>query len=472
MKKKNKNIVRYRKPIHLNIGIVVFAIVLLYFLIYLFNFLTDKHISIYEVQKGQIMKTSYYTGLVLRSEDVTYSEEAGNINYYKKEKDKAGFNDLICSIDKDGSISQEITAAGLDGSTLSKEELMDIQELITDFTSAQSDTQFYDVYSFKDNLNANVQENLYLSALNSLSDEMDSAVSQNMFSLVRSQTDGVLAFYTDGYEDITPDNFSADMYNPSAYTKNNLKNNSSINSGQALYKTITDENWYMMIPIDDAATEQYQAEMGEDSDTFIIDVTFKKDDCKTYATASIKNYDSQNFLQLVFNSSMVRYVSDRYLEVELGADDESGLKIPNSAITSKEFLMIPTDYISMGDNSSSKGVIKVTKNKKGKESVEFINTDIYYTDSEANYCYIAGEELALGDILQRPDSSEQYVIRETGSKDGVYNMNKGYAVFKIIDPIASNEEYTIVKTGTSYGLSLYDRIALDGDSISEGEFAN
>ena len=36
----------------------------------------------------------------------------------------------------------------------------------------------------------------------------------------------------------------------------------------------------------------------------------------------------------------------------------------------------------------------------------------------------------------------------------------------------SNEEYTIVKTGTSYGLSLYDRIALDGTSVAEGEFAN
>lgn len=472
MKKKKKNIVRYKKPIHLNIGIVVFAIVMIYFLIYLFNFLTNKHISIYEVQTGQIMRNSYYTGLILRSENVTYSEEAGNINYYKKEKDKAGYNDLICSIDKDGAISREITAAGLDGSTLSKTELMDIQELITDYTSSQSDMQFYNVYSFKDNLNANVQENLYLAALNNLSDQMDSAVSRNTFSLVRSQTDGVLAFYTDGYEDVTPDSFSSDMYNPSGYTKNNLKSNASVNSGQALYKTVTDENWYLMIPINDTETEQYQAEMGEDSDTFIINVTFKKDECKTYATASIRNYDSQNFLQLAFNSSMVRYISDRYLEVELGSDNESGLKIPNSALTSKEFLMIPGDYIGKGDNSSSSGVLKVTTDKKGKESVEFISTDIYYTDSETNYCYVDEEELALGDVLQKPDSSEQYVIRETGSKDGVYNMNKGYAVFKIIDPVASNEEYTIVKTGTSYGLSLYDRIALDGNSVSEGEFAN
>ena len=53
-------------------------------------------------------------------------------------------------------------------------------------------------------------------------------------------------------------------------------------------------------------------------------------------------------------------------------------------------------------------------------------------------------------------------------------MNRGYAVFRIIEPVSnnSNEEYTIVETGTSYGLSLYDRIALDGSSVTEGEFAN
>ena len=163
-----------------------------------------------------------------------------------------------------------------------------------------------------------------------------------------------------------------------------------------------------------------------------------------------------------------------YLEVELGSDDQSGLKIPNSAITTKEFLLIPSDYISQGDNSSDQGVIKITTDNRGKESAEFIQTDIYDTDEENNVCYIDEESLSVGDVIQKPDSDERYTIRETGEKEGVYNMNRGYAVFRIIEPVSnnSNEEYTIVETGTSYGLSLYDRIALDGSSVTEGEFAN
>ena len=52
---------------------------------------------------------------------------------------------------------------------------------------------------------------------------------------------------------------------------------------------------------------------------------------------------------------------------------------------------------------------------------------------------------------------------------GVYNVNKGFAVFKQISPIASNDEYTIVETKTSYGLSLYDHIALDGAKVKENQ---
>ena len=38
--------------------------------------------------------------------------------------------------------------------------------------------------------------------------------------------------------------------------------------------------------------------------------------------------------------------------------------------------------------------------------------------------------------------------------------------------IPKNEEYTIVKTGTKYGISLYDHIAMDGSGVNEGEFLN
>ena len=469
MKKKRK-IVRYRKRFHINIGVIIFVFILVYFLVYLISYLTTNHISIYEVQKGQIAKNTVYTGLVLRSEKVNYAEESGDINYYKKEGDKAGYNDLICSIDKNGNISDEISEAGLDGTNLSQDELIKIQNDITEYSGSYSNMQFYNIYSFKESINAKIQENLYVNALNDLAEETSTAVSQNTFSFIRSQTDGILAFYTDGYEDVTPDTFQEEMFAPASYIKNNLKSNTSVISGQALYKLVTAEDWHIMVPITEEEADLYRSEMGENQETFVIHLIFKKDGTETNPTASIKTYGSLNFLQSDLNNSMIRFLSDRYLEVGLGSDNIKGLKIPNSSITEKEFLVIPKEYVGKGDNSSGNGVLKVSKDKKNKETMEFVSTELYYETEDAYY--VDEKNLSIGDTLQMEGSSEQYTIKDKATLQGVYNVNKGYAVFKQIDILAQNEEYTIINTGTSYGISLYDHIALDGTSIKEGAFAN
>ena len=42
-------------------------------------------------------------------------------------------------------------------------------------------------------------------------------------------------------------------------------------------------------------------------------------------------------------------------------------------------------------------------------------------------------------------------------------------MFKQIEIMFQNEDYAIVKKGTSYGIALYDHIALDSTKISEDE---
>ncbi len=460
-----------RRRFSINIGIIVFAVVLIYFLVYLIQYVTGNHVTVYEVQKGQIMVSSNYTGLILRSEDVTYSQESGRINYYCKEGEKAGYGDLICSIDSEGSLAEEITAAGLDGSSLTYSDLLEVQDIITDYVSDYSNKQFYNVYSFGRNLNSDVQENLYLAALEALSSRAD-LDHLSTFTLVTSDRDGVLAFYTDGFEGVTPDNFSADMYQAADYKKTNLLGNISVSDGQAIYKTVSDENWYIMIPLDEDESEMYREMIEPGSDSFLIKVTFKKDESQTYATAEIRNYDGEDCLVLSFNSSMIRYLSDRYIEVELGEGANEGLKIPNSSIVNKEFLVVPSDYITTQEGSSAPGVIRCYDDKQGVHHEDFVGFDIYYIDDETgNYC-VDSEGLSIGDTLQAPDSSSRFIINSTAEHDGVYNINKGYAVFKLIEPISSNGDYTIVETGTDYGLAMYDRIALSGDSIEEGEYTN
>ena len=53
---------------------------------------------------------------------------------------------------------------------------------------------------------------------------------------------------------------------------------------------------------------------------------------------------------------------------------------------------------------------------------------------------------------------------------GVYNINKGYAVFRLISELTNNGEYyIIIEKGTKYGLSVYDHIVLNASTVTEGQ---
>ena len=77
--------------------------------------------------------------------------------------------------------------------------------------------------------------------------------------------------------------------------------------------------------------------------------------------------------------------------------------------------------------------------------------------------------MSAGDLLIRTDSAEVYPVGQLESLKGVYNINKGYTVFRQIQILYENEEYCIVKEGTSYGLSVYDHIVLNAETVDEDE---
>lgn len=112
---------------------------------------------------------------------------------------------------------------------------------------------------------------------------------------------------------------------------------------------------------------------------------------------------------------------------------------------------------------------RVTKvDKKGNTSVENIQITPYYTDQE--FAYISMDDLT-SDITQiiHPETGALYTIGQIGTLSGVYNVNKGYAVFNVITVLYKNDDYSIVKANETYGLTQYDRIALDGSSVEDDQ---
>ena len=61
---------------------------------------------------------------------------------------------------------------------------------------------------------------------------------------------------------------------------------------------------------------------------------------------------------------------------------------------------------------------------------------------------------------------------QTASLTGVFNINKGYADFKEIQILKQNDEYALIKSNTTYGLSTYDYIVLDASSVDVDQLIN
>ena len=458
---KETNVVKYRKPLNINIGVVIFVIIFIYVIFNVFMYFTKTHISPYEVEYGTMAANNIYTGFVIRDETVYTSEYKGAVNYYVKEYSKVGFNDLVYSVDESGSVAEKLNEAKQDVATLSNAASEDILELLDDFRLSYNGTEFYEVYDLKDEVNSLLNEALSLDALNHIAEYADTAEENNTFHRVRAKEDGIVSYYVDGYEGVTVDSFDTAMFNEGAYQRENLKVKAEVAAGDAVYKMINGEKWHIILPISSDLAQELM-------DNTLIRLRFVKDSKEMYAEYVIREDDGEYYMVLTLKNAMIRYASERYLDVELLMAEETGLKIPNSAIVEKEFYTIPVEYFLKGDDSSADGLLIEKTGKDGKQTTEFIDPTIYYRTEE--YCYIDSEYVQAGDRIIKPDSVDKYMIGEDTAKlQGVYNINKGYAVFKQIEIMFQNEEYSIIKTGTSYGVALYDHIALDGSKIQEDE---
>lgn len=457
---RKKNVVRMSHTPNLNIGVVIFVIIIIYVFFNLISYITSSPVAEYEVGQGTIATNHIYHGLIVRDETVVYAGQAGYINYYIKNGSKASVSDVVYSIDTSGELSEQISSAAVSGSEVDQDALSEISSKLDVFRNSYDPNTFGSVTTFKNELNAQLTQTLSMNALSSLKADVKSAVKNNTFYKKRSEKPGIIVYYTDGYENVTADNFTADNFNMTDYTRNSLEDQEQVKANDPAYKRIDSEKWNIILPVSDEIAKELK-----ESET--IKIRFCKDDFTITVPFSLVKKEGSYYLNLSLKTAMIRYVNDRFVDVELIVSEKTGLKIPNSAITSKKFYTVPKEYFTKGGDSSQPGLM-VEDHTGDTTSVKLVQPTLYY-ETDTNY-YIDDEVVSAGDIIIKSNSKDTYTIgTDTDKLTGVYNINKGYAVFKQIDILAQNNKYTIVDTGTSYGVALYDHIALDGSKVKEDQ---
>lgn len=469
----NKEIINmqtYKRKPRWNIGLLLFGVVFVYLVITVLTYLTKDRIAVYEVREGSILKDTAYTGIALREETVIYTDQSGYVNYFTEEGQKVAYGDNVFTISSqklkgiDSQESNEEVSLTSDdwNSILMKAQAFNESFRATDFKSART---------LKEETTAILQSNTAQNRVTQLNSLITDGTAEGM-QVYQTSEDGIIEYSIDGYESLGLNDITDEMLSKIDYTKTELTNNIKINSGDPVYRLITNEEWTLVIKLTGEMEDTLREKMG-DKDFLNVKVRFTKDNERMKGSLQIYNRGKEDaYGYITFYNSMIRYAQDRYLDIELILEDESGLKIPKSSVTEKEFYVVPEDYLTTGGSSNETGVLRQTTNKKGDSITEFLSVNVFYRDNENGTVYLDPTIFEKGDILLMPESTETLTLDTTDSLKGVFNVNKGYAVFKQVEILCESEEYYIIKEGNSYGLSNYDRIALDGNSVHENDIVN
>lgn len=459
----NRNkVTKYRRPLNLNIGMLIFATIFVYVVICVITYLRTDHIVGYNVQEGSLTSNSIYKGIALRSEEIVPSSNAGYVNYFAREGERVAVGNLVYTIDETGRLSDYINTNESGENTLSDADLTELKTEITAFTSRFDRKQFADVYNFKYSVEGTVLKLANYNILENVS-ALNDASGTALINYCYAAKSGIVTYSVDGYENLKLNDMTAEYFDQKEYEKKHLVNNELLANGDPAYKLATDENWSVVIQVEDEELAEHLVEEE------YVEIKFLKNQYTSWGQVeSFKNEAGDIFVEFTFTNSMVTFCTDRFIDIELLLEEEKGLKIPNSAIVEKEFFIVPKEYVTKGGNSGNSGVLLETYDEEGNASTEFVETAIY-DETETEY-YLDENVLHAGSYIIKPESTQKHAVSKTGSLIGVYNINKGYADFKQVSILYQNEEYSIVKSNTAYGLNVYDHIVLDAAMVNDNDF--
>lgn len=330
---------------------------------------------------------------------------------------------------------------------------------MTEFQFIYSDGSFSDVYDLKYDLK-NTILNLNEDSMKEVIDAVSKKLGEDAFHTETSPASGAAAFYSDSFDGKTADDITDADFDQENYRAVRYNSSDQVKKGNVVCRVTNSENWTVVVPL-----EKSQYDFLQDKDS--VTVKFQSDQEKTTADLKVKKKGNSYFGYLSLDDYVVRYLDERYLDIDITLDSHEGLKIPNSAVVKKKFYQVPAEYISKGNDGKEEGFSVRTTDDKGEVKVEQKNFTIYKKTKK--YCYLDPEEVGEDVVLQSMDSDDTYLVEKTKTLEGVYCTNQGYADFRLIEKTAQKDDYCIVEENTDHGISLYDFIVLDSSTIKENQ---
>nr|WP_294680459.1 HlyD family efflux transporter periplasmic adaptor subunit [uncultured Anaerotignum sp.] len=485
---KRKKHKRKRRGSQMMMPLVVFAIIALYLVGQIGGLVAKRSdIDVETVAYGTIDTPEIYTGLILREEYVVESSRDGQPYYQYSQGDYVPKGAVVCTVkDTDSTDELESKLKQIDKDILkSQKARTDLSAFSEDISRLEDNvSRTVDAYagrsmraslsymytlksqvaSFMDQRNEIwLTENVdSLSQLTEEKNVYEKQLAQNQSALSAAEA-GVLCLSYDGMEKkLTPEQAEKVTKKQIGDSKTQyISKAKSVAKGDPLFKIITDNKWYVVAYLPNNAVTGWEA--GKTSRT--LNMLTEEETYQISADVEALTAGEKE-TKVVFSSyeHMEDFMEGRTVSFSLEGAVKEGLKIPNDAIVEKSLLKIPRDCLT--ESMGNTGVLLI----KGS-STKFTDISVVTGDEEAVYIETGDGSLKTGDVVLQGtgEAATQVTLSELKPHTGVYVANSSVAKFAVVEIIEQNQEYAIVKAGSTTGLQAYDTIVSDAKNIKEGE---
>lgn len=460
---KQENLIKFRTRREVNIGLVVALGVLILLVINIYRYVTTPHLSLYEVREGSAGSEATAVAMILREETVYHTGQAGYLNYYYREGARVAKGEKVYSLN-DSADWLDLLNLNEENSALAENDLVRLKEDIRSFCKNYSDTNFSACYDLREEFLSDYLRYRDVSMLDALTKQTPEI--SGTIRTVYAEQSGTVTYFSDCYDGYTKEQLTGAEFLAENRTVPERRKAVGISGiGSFAYKLVTSEKWQLIIQLNEDELKRLQKE--GDIVTFRI-----PGDSKTYQ----KQYElfsagGEHFIAVTMDRYGNDYLSERFVEVALSFATEKGLKIPRTAIVEKELYQIPERFVMAGGGKlDSLGIsMEVYDEESGEIKPDYQElSPLFY---ENGYYYVAREDFEAERYIHsagEDTTPERAMLYSFITKlEGVYNMNKGYAVFNRIERLTDLEDYILVKAGSSGGVSLYDHIVLDVSAVTK-----
>lgn len=433
-----------------NIVHLIFILFFLYLVIEVSRFASKEEIKVSEITEGSLTQNHNYTGLILREETIIRAGKDGYVKCYLSDGDRISKKGIIYGIDSTGDyISNTVGGVNI----ISEDQYHSLRKYMDRFETSYDGQRFADVYTLKDQL---------ITTLYGIEQATEEQAGGNShLKLKKAKESGLVFFTLDGYERVEADSVTKDMLSKLSISGSRVLSGDAVKEKQPVCKLISSEKWNIVVPVTEADAAYYANVQNAEVYLSEIDTTTKAE------IRIIADEDQEKLAVLTLDDYMAEFAADRLINLQLVKDLKKGLKVPKSSVVSNAVFIIPREYGRKVDND-----VFFYRRAGGSEEREQIKPPISYAD--ASYYYLDDGEIEAGDIILQIDDNGEvgdsgFTVGDRKELKGVYNVNKGYAVFEAVKILDENDAYCIVESGSDYGLAAHDHIVLNASTVDEDD---